>query len=341
MRVTKSGLFVMLMVLLAFALVGVVYGDEVVKQPAKASVESLVSGTIPEDFVGNSGSGILGTIKYEEIFPDTIPPAGWQSVDGDGDGASWAYYQGINFTSGDSVRPQAGAAFWANNFNNSNGLIIADWLLSPKLPTLEVGDSLYFYQNSISLQYPDTVTIWVSVTDSLIANFDTPIGLVVDPGPTGEWHLYALDITLGGALVGLDVFVGFKHDHQDGGPTGTGSNWVHLDHVILANGGLTAIGNTPAVQPSDFTLKQNYPNPFNPTTTIAYDLNKSVDVSLKIYNLAGQEIKTLVNEKQSAGSKQVAWDGRDKSGRQVASGIYLYRLEVGNVVQTKKMVLLK
>lgn len=341
MRVTKSSLLVLLISFLLFALAGFAFGDEVIKKPVKAEVESIVTGSTVDNSGGASGSDIFGIIKYEETFPDTIPPADWQAVDGDGSGTTWEYYQGINFTSGDSVRPQAGAAFWANNYTNANGFVIEDWLLTPKMPALEVGDTLYVYVNAIGLTYPDTLTIWVSVTDSALLNFDTPIGMIVDPGPTGEWHLYKLDITLSGALAGLPVFVGFKHDHQDGGPSGSGSNWVHLDHVILANGGLTAIGDDAAAQPNDFALKQNYPNPFNPTTTISYDLNKNAAVTLKVFNLAGQEVKTLVNENQAAGSKQVTWDGRDNKGHQVASGIYLYQLQAGNQMQTKKMVLLK
>lgn len=342
MRVTKSSLLVLLISFLLFALAGFAFGDEVVKKPAKAEVESIVTGSTVDNSGGTSGSEIFGIVKFEETFPDTIPPADWQAVDGDGSGTTWEYYEGIDFTSGDSVRPQAGAAFWANNFNNANGFVIEDWLLTPKMPALEVGDTLYVYVNAIGGTYPDTLTVWVSVTDSSLLNFDTPIDMIVDPGPTGEWHLYKLDITLGGALASLPVFVGFKHDHLDGGPAGSGSNWVHLDHVVLANGGWpTGIDDNNGTQPDGFVLKQNYPNPFNPTTTISYDLNKNAEVSLKVFNLAGQEVKTLVNENQSAGSKQVTWDGRDNNGRQVASGIYLYQLQAGTQMQTKKMVLLK
>lgn len=92
---------------------------------------------------------------------------------------------------------------------------------------------------------------------------------------------------------------------------------------------------------TDFGLRQNYPNPFNPLTTIAYQLASNDNVVLKIYNLTGQEIKTLVNERQSAGLQQVVWDGKDDSGQEVASGIYLYRLRAGYLIQTKEMTLLR
>jgi hypothetical protein len=102
----------------------------------------------------------------------------------------------------------------------------------------------------------------------------------------------------------------------------------------------SGIEDTPNI-PGNFVLKQNFPNPFNPTTTITYDLYKSANVILKIYNSSGQEINTLVNKKQAPGSKQVVWDGRDSNGYQVASGIYLYKLQAGSSIQTRKMILLK
>lgn len=93
--------------------------------------------------------------------------------------------------------------------------------------------------------------------------------------------------------------------------------------------------------PDEFALHQNFPNPFNPTTTIAYTLKENSQVSLKIYNTLGQLVKTLVNSQQEAGVKTVQWDGTNEFGAKVASGMYLYRLEANNFVQTKKMVLMK
>jgi len=94
--------------------------------------------------------------------------------------------------------------------------------------------------------------------------------------------------------------------------------------------------------PSRFSLKQNYPNPFNPATTISYQLNSQSVVQLAVYNSLGQKISTLINDKrQQAGDYSVQWDGMDDSGRQVASGVYIYRLDANNQVQTKKMLLIK
>ncbi|MDZ7292767.1 MAG: T9SS type A sorting domain-containing protein [candidate division KSB1 bacterium] len=88
-------------------------------------------------------------------------------------------------------------------------------------------------------------------------------------------------------------------------------------------------------------LAQNHPNPFNPSTTIEFVLPVSAQVSLKIYNAAGQQICSLVNETLAAGRHRLLWDGRDGDGKQVASGTYIYRLQVGQHVQQKKLLLLR
>lgn len=95
------------------------------------------------------------------------------------------------------------------------------------------------------------------------------------------------------------------------------------------------------VAPKEFELKQNYPNPFNPVTTIRYELPAEVKVVLKIYNVLGQEVRTLVNESQQAGVQFAKWDGKNNHGEAAASGIYFYKLQAGNFVRTQKMLLIK
>ncbi len=95
------------------------------------------------------------------------------------------------------------------------------------------------------------------------------------------------------------------------------------------------------LMPSEFELSQNYPNPFNPGTEIQYTLRRPGQVILQIYNLLGQKVKTLINEYQSPGFYQVPWDGKNEEEEKVGSGIYFYRLQVNNVSQTRKMILLR
>jgi hypothetical protein len=90
------------------------------------------------------------------------------------------------------------------------------------------------------------------------------------------------------------------------------------------------------------SLAQNYPNPFNPTTTIAFTVKDQAQVNLKIYNVAGQLVKTLVNDVRTPGiTHVVSWDGRNNTGQSVSSGVYFYKLVTKDFTQTKKMVLLK
>ena len=93
--------------------------------------------------------------------------------------------------------------------------------------------------------------------------------------------------------------------------------------------------------PSVFELSQNYPNPFNPITTIRYSLHRPSQVSITVFNLLGQEVRTLENGMQSAGMYETTWDGTNQTGGQVASGIYFYRIKAGENVETRKMLLLK
>ncbi len=93
--------------------------------------------------------------------------------------------------------------------------------------------------------------------------------------------------------------------------------------------------------PLNFALYDNYPNPFNPSTTIRYDLPENTHVVLRIYNVLGQVVRTLVNENQTAGVKWQVWDGRDDLANPVSSGVYLYGIDALAFKQTKKLLLLK
>jgi hypothetical protein len=93
--------------------------------------------------------------------------------------------------------------------------------------------------------------------------------------------------------------------------------------------------------PTTFTLAQNYPNPFNATTTISYWLARGGRVEISVLNVLGETVKTILDEYQGAGSHSIVWDGTDAAGAEVATGIYLYRIQLGDCHTTKKMLLLK
>jgi hypothetical protein len=93
--------------------------------------------------------------------------------------------------------------------------------------------------------------------------------------------------------------------------------------------------------PLEYSLSQNYPNPFNPATQIRYSLKEGVQVSLRIYNVMGNLVTTLVDQKQSPGNHSVLWDGRDRQGKLVSTGIYFYKIQAGSFTQIRKMALVK
>jgi hypothetical protein len=127
------------------------------------------------------------------------------------------------------------------------------------------------------------------------------------------------------------------------GANGGVADYVHHLYDII-----TWLGNTPPVPTQgktvafDNDLSQNYPNPFNPTTTIEFALREQSKVTLRVYNVAGQLVRTLVDDVKAPGVVHTAiWDGRDNRGQSVSSGVYFYKLTSKNFVQTRKMVLLK
>jgi len=130
-----------------------------------------------------------------------------------------------------------------------------------------------------------------------------------------------------------------------------GQTYYYMVSAVDANGNVsegsnivtTSIVSVDDVQvlPTAYGLSQNYPNPFNPTTSIEFALPQASEVSLEIYNLLGQKVRTLINGYVPAGYINTSWDGLDQSGKDMSSGTYIYRLQTGELSFTKKMVLMK
>ncbi|MEW6196052.1 MAG: DUF5666 domain-containing protein [Bacteroidota bacterium] len=116
-----------------------------------------------------------------------------------------------------------------------------------------------------------------------------------------------------------------------------GSGNLRAEQVLQVGGEITEVsGNDNNKVPTEFELKQNYPNPFNPTTKISFSLPQPENVVLKVYNIVGQEVASLINEQMNAGRHEVTFNAA-----KLASGIYFYRLKAGNFVSVKKMMFLK
>ncbi len=140
----------------------------------------------------------------------------------------------------------------------------------------------------------------------------------------------------GGVILSGISFSHIRDDELDG----VWDRNLFLYKIITCLGNLVTypVGAGPAFRNE---LSQNHPNPFNPTTMIAFSIRQRGQVTLKVYDVSGALVRTLVDENRPAGSHEVPWDGRDTRGQGVASGVYFYRLEAPGFTKTRKMVLLK
>ncbi|MCX6828212.1 MAG: T9SS type A sorting domain-containing protein [candidate division Zixibacteria bacterium] len=117
------------------------------------------------------------------------------------------------------------------------------------------------------------------------------------------------------------------------------SGWSDSVEIVIVDDDIEEFPS--ATLPKEFRLEQNHPNPFNPATTIEYDVPIRSLIKIEVYNLLGQSVRVLLNAHKSSGNYRITWDGKDSSGRSVSSGIYFYRFQAGDYVETKKMVLMK
>ena len=268
--------------------------------------------------------------KLEQTFSSSTLPAGWQVLDLDGNGTPWTLRSQVDFGGGNVVNPQTGTHFLYSSFNSANGSTINDWVITPKLSGVQTGDKISFYAGAVGGAFPDSLAVLVSTTDDNPASFATQLDYFQVAGPTGNWTKYQYDIS---AFAGQDIYVAIVYYHLNGGPTGSASDNVWVDHFEWVGNGIVGIENDPAVV-TDYKLAQNYPNPFNPATIIRYQIPEAADVKLSVYNVLGQEVAVLVNTSQNPGVYEVRFDAGGLS-----SGIYFYRLQAGKTIQTRKMLL--
>ncbi|MHB1686873.1 MAG: FlgD immunoglobulin-like domain containing protein [Ignavibacteriaceae bacterium] len=164
------------------------------------------------------------------------------------------------------------------------------------------------------------------------------------------------DLSTDGIIVNGDFYVGLIYDGTNKPEFGysnssngrawnnAGGGWASWGQTYYMRATVQAVTSVSEVDskiPSTFRVYQNYPNPFNPTTTIQYALPEARSVKIIVYDINGKEVTVLANNFQNAGTYSVTWNGKSDNGQQVASGIYFYRVQAGNYVQTNKMVLLK
>lgn len=193
--------------------------------------------------------------------------------------------------------------------------------------------------------HPSAAAVWdlAVYNDKLIATGHFTTAGSKDVGYIAAWdgsEWSALGSGLDGAGAALHIFedsliVGGYFETAGLKPTYNIARWSKFDTP-------TGVGDDAInLLPNNISLRQNYPNPFNLSTSIEYSLPVRNHVTIAIYNLLGQKVKTLVDEPRSAGLYRIGWNGRDDKGTAVSTGIYLCRFSTGDIVQTRKMLLLK
>ena len=216
------------------------------------------------------------------------------------------------------------------------------------------------FSEGVTLKRVDFENTRVSYFDLKIANIDNDerivvIGLVAQASPEAKENLAAGRGTVANLVFEVNdptvdaitleaverenphhslIFIYSHRDEQS----------VQFVRSVPEFGSVTvALSNTtsPDNLPATFGLEQNYPNPFNPTTQIEFSLPVASHVDLIVFNVLGQEVKSVINGEMPAGYHTVTWDGISSTGNSVSSGVYFYRLEAGSFVETRKMMLLK
>ncbi len=181
-----------------------------------------------------------------------------------------------------------------------------------------------------------TATLADSVHSTIDATADNPISLLSAntsiTTPMGrEYISYSPNMTVkDGETLTVRLYVWGKN----GGTVG-----IKNPVVTGTTSSVTSVEDTQI--PKSFSVSQNYPNPFNPTTEIQYAIPQAAIVTIKIYNMLGQEVKTLVSGEKAAGTYSVQWNGDNDFGAKVSSGAYIYRITAGNNIETKKMIMMK
>lgn len=274
------------------------YADEKIKQPliTDNSVQSMTS--VMPDAPILAGNGF-----QFETMESTVPPIGWSIINNDSNFTFWQYiYSAVNgpsFTGSRSIR--------INYYSYQENIGTKDIIKTKVYNNVSPDDSIKFdYAYAQRSGYSDRLVVKIST----------------DGGTTFPYTIFDKQ----GADLGTAP-------PQTSGFVPTASQWGTFG---ARYGSVTGINTGGAFTPLKYELTQNYPNPFNPTTNISYQIAKNSLVTLKIYDVLGKEIATLVNEELNAGNHEVSFDA---SG--IPSGVYFYKITAGAFTDTKRMILLK
>ena len=264
--------------------------------------------------------GPICDLGFEEA---TFPPANWSLVDLDGDTYNWGPYAAANAAHTGTLCAASAS------YNNIVGPLTPDnWLISPPFTVALACNDLTFWVAAQDPSWPDEhYSIKLSTTGATPADFT--VNLLSEILANGTWTLKTIPLA---AYANQNVRIAFEHHAV------TDMFMIKIDDVHLPIYYCSEnLDNEVCIN----RLLSNYPNPFNPETTISFDVMKEAPVSIEVYNVKGQKVKTLVNNVMTAGTHTVVWRGDNNEGNKVTSGVYFYKMNTGSYTEIKKMVMMK
>ena len=321
--------------------------------------EIIFDPSLPEDSqfrINDIWPHINSTNYVDEHYQpwDNEPPWGEEEFVQDPDTGTWypSIYNSWEFPYWDDAAHDNAMFFHCNNMKvtekNGEGMLAMVWQNCARAKWYNAdGDTDY-------AAWADTPEIWISVSSDngerwsepiRLNNIETPEFAGIKPmwvypadkviyvgenngEKVGKLGLMFYDDVTWGAFV-ISPGVGAIND-------GGRVMFTELQIVFPSNA-----SDDPTVSPVTNMLNQNYPNPFNPETTITFDMSKTANANLSVYNVKGQLVKTLHNGIANFGKNTVVWNGTDNNGNKVTSGLYFYRLSTEGKVETRKMMLMK
>jgi len=289
----------------------------------------------------------IGDTTYLKLTPGDDWTLGASVADMDGDGKDEVYVTGYGDGSLFVITDADGDA----TSLDQTGTAADDWAGNTEVAVI----------GSVSLGVSATAGFGVTVGGTAAVSDINLFELATSGNPlvAGDWtyRIFALDDATTASVLkhnggldfdgdgNLEILLSYKGvaDSVDvGGVMTLDPNGNRVFRLAEWDGTIMTVRDITTIMPDDYKLAQNFPNPFNPTTRIEYYLPMNNTISLTIYNMLGQEIVKLVNNKYTVGgSHNVVWDGTDKNGMKAVSGTYVYELRYGNFSKTRQMTFIK
>ncbi len=288
---------------------------------------------LEEIFQLNNVSGLFDNFEYESR--DWVH-ASWKTTPNDHDDWQWGTPQG---KAGDPSSAYSGTKCWGTDLGYDDYDVtswdgyyqhnVLNYLKSPAFDCSGLTNVGLRFQRWLDILPGDIARIKV--------NYTTVWTSQPEEIHDSQWQEQLINIS---DLADNRKSVTIMFELQSNGE-GWAGGW-NIDDVLVTGDLVSSISQASSeTVPDEFQLFDNYPNPFNPITKLAYTIPSNQHVELKIINVLGRKVNTLVFEDQEAGFHQIIWNGKDSNGNTISSGVYLYQLKVGECVQTKKLLFLK